>query len=81
MPKTVRLKCSTGVGYGYAHIVKTAFHNKQSLAGMGCALTIDGLVNTQGTDLTFRPLEPAMKADLFFARKNIRRFQKRRKNF
>ena len=36
---------------------------------MGCALTIDGLVNTQGTDLTFRPLEPAMKADLFFARK------------
>ena len=45
-------------------------------AGMGCALTIDNLINTEGTELTFRPLEPLMKADLFFAWKKYQAFSK-----
>lgn len=41
-------------------------------AGMGCVLTIAGLVNTAGTRLTFRPLDPPMTADLVFAHKKSR---------
>lgn len=32
--------------------------------GIGCALCIDGIVNTQGTDLKFIPLKPDLKASL-----------------
>ena len=45
-------------------------------AGMGCALTIDRLVNTAGTELVFRPLEPTMHADLYFAHKKYQTFSK-----
>ena len=40
--------------------------------GLGCALAIEGLVNTADRNLTFRPFEPAVKADLVFARKKYR---------
>lgn len=33
-------------------------------AGMGCAVSIEGLVNTSGTGLVFRPFEPALTARL-----------------
>lgn len=45
-------------------------------AGMGCALTIDKLVNTAGTELVFRPLDPPMQADLVFAWKKHQVFSK-----
>lgn len=45
-------------------------------AGMGCALTIDKLVNTSDTELIFRPLEPKIKANLFFAWKKYQIFSK-----
>ena len=32
--------------------------------GIGCALCIDGIINTQGTDLTFVPLKPNLEASL-----------------
>ena len=44
--------------------------------GIGYALSIDGLGNTSGRNLTFRPLEPFMKADLVFAWKKHRVFSK-----
>lgn len=44
--------------------------------GMGCALTIDRLVNTNGTALVFRPLEPTVNADLFFARRKYHTLSK-----
>ena len=40
--------------------------------GLGCALAIVGRVNTADRNLTFRPFEPAVKADLVFARKKYR---------
>ena len=36
-------------------------------AGMGSVVTIAGLINTAGTDLVFRPLEPTLKAQFSFA--------------
>jgi DNA-binding transcriptional LysR family regulator len=42
--------------------------------GMGCAIGISGLVNTNGTDLVFRPFEPRVAADLFVAWKKYRIF-------
>ena len=33
-------------------------------AGIGCAVTIDKLVNTRGTELLFRPLSPKMESRL-----------------
>ena len=45
-------------------------------AGMGCALTIDKLVSPFDPVLTFRPLEPTMKADLIFAWKKYQIFSK-----
>lgn len=33
-------------------------------AGVGCALALDGLIHTQGTPLTFRPLEPRVETHL-----------------
>lgn len=44
--------------------------------GVGCALSIDGLINTADRNLTFRPLEPLMKADLIFAWKKYQVFSK-----
>ena len=32
--------------------------------GVGCALCIDGIINTQGTNLTFIPLKPSLEAGL-----------------
>ncbi|MCM1368165.1 MAG: LysR family transcriptional regulator [Roseburia sp.] len=45
-------------------------------AGLGCALSIENLINTSGTELTFRRLEPIMKADLFIAWKKYQVFSK-----
>ena len=44
--------------------------------GLGCALAIDQLVNTAGRNLTFRPFEPTIKADLTFAWKKYQVFSK-----
>lgn len=44
--------------------------------GLGCALSIDGLVNTAKRNITFRPFEPEMKADLVFAWKKYQVFSK-----
>lgn len=44
--------------------------------GLGCALTIEGLVNTTKTDLVFRPLEPTVKAELIIAWKKYQVFSK-----
>lgn len=74
------------LGYDFSrlHIISThnlinnaAFMVK---AGMGCALTIDKLVSPFDPVLTFRPLEPTMKADLIFAWKNIKYSPKRHLN-
>lgn len=70
------------LGYDFSrlHIISThnlinnaAFMVK---AGMGCALTIDKLVSPFDPVLTFRPLEPTMKADLKFAWKKYQIFSK-----
>lgn len=70
------------LGYDFSrlHIISThnlinnaAFMVK---AGMGCALTIDKLVSPFDPVLTFRPLEPTMKADLIFAWKKYQIFSK-----
>jgi len=45
-------------------------------AGLGCALTIENLVNTSDTQLTFRRLEPLIKVDLFIAWKKYQAFSK-----
>ncbi|MCM1360260.1 MAG: LysR family transcriptional regulator [Corallococcus sp.] len=45
-------------------------------AGLGCSLSIENLINTNGTELTFRRLEPLMKADLFVAWKKYQVFSK-----
>lgn len=50
-------------------------------AGMGCGLSIANLLNTAGTDLTFRPLEPTLKADLTFAWKKYQVFSKAAEKF
>ena len=44
--------------------------------GLGCALAIDQLINTAGRNLTFRPFEPTIKADLTFAWKKYQVFSK-----
>ena len=44
--------------------------------GLGCALAIDELVNTAERNLTFRPFEPTIKADLTFAWKKYQVFSK-----
>ncbi|MCM1322517.1 MAG: LysR family transcriptional regulator [Bacteroides sp.] len=45
-------------------------------AGLGCALSIENLINTAGTKLTFRRLDPLMKAELFAAWKKHQVFSK-----
>lgn len=70
------------LGYDFAKLKILSTHNLvynatlMVKAGMGCALTIDNLVNIDGTELIFRPLEPAMNADLFFAWKKYQVFSK-----
>ncbi len=44
-------------------------------AGMGCLLTIDGIL-PEDAELVFLPLEPAVRAHLFFAWKKYRVFSK-----
>lgn len=49
--------------------------------GLGCALAIDELINTSDRNLTFRPFEPTIKADLIFAWKKYRVFSKPAETF
>lgn len=75
------------LGYDFSKLNILSTHNLvynaalMVKAGMGCALTIDNLINTEGTDLTFRPLDPVMKADLFFAWKKYQVFSKAAEKF
>ena len=39
--------------------------------GMGCAVALDGLTDKTNDKLTFRPFEPQMRADLYFAWKKF----------
>lgn len=75
------------LGYDFSklHIIST--HNLVNntafmvKAGMGCALTIDKIINTEGTQLTFRPLEPRLEAALCFAWKKYQVFSKASQKF
>ena len=50
--------------------------------GIGCALTIDGLINTSGdSSLCFRPLKPAISAGLVVAWKKYQVFSKAAEKF
>lgn len=44
--------------------------------GLGCAISISNLVNTNGTNLVFRPFEPTIKAELLLAWKKYQVFSK-----
>lgn len=44
--------------------------------GLGCAISLSNLVNTNGTNLVFRPLEPTIKAELLLAWKKYQVFSK-----
>ena len=51
-------------------------------AGMGCALCIDELINTEGNHpLTFVPIEPAIQADVYLFSKKYQVFSKAAKLF
>ena len=39
--------------------------------GLGCAIALDGLTDKTNDKLTFRPFEPQMRADLYFAWKKF----------
>jgi len=45
-------------------------------SGMGMAFTFDHLVNTEGTNLCFRPLEPKIEAELYLVWKKYDMFAK-----
>lgn len=45
-------------------------------SGMGMAFTFDRLVNTEGTNLCFRPLEPKVEAELYLVWNKYDRFTK-----
>lgn len=70
------------LGYDFAKLNILSTHNLvynaalMVKAGLGCALSIENLINTMGTELTFRRLEPLIKADLFFAWKKYQVFSK-----
>lgn len=50
--------------------------------GIGCALTIDGLINTSGdSELCFRPFKPSMTANLVVAWKKYQVFSKAAEKF
>lgn len=65
-----------GREFGELDVVATynLIHNATYMveAGMGCAVSIEGLVNTSGRGLVFRPFEPALTARLSFAWKRGR---------
>lgn len=69
-----------GREFGELDIVATynLIHNATYMveAGMGCAVSIEGLVNTWGTGLVFRPFEPALTARLSFAWKRGRQLSR-----
>lgn len=44
--------------------------------GLGCAISLSNLVNTNGTNLVFRPFEPTIKAELLLAWKKYQVFSK-----
>ena len=44
--------------------------------GMGCAFTLDKLVNTTGTDLCFRPLRPRLELGMYLVWKKSQVFSK-----
>lgn len=44
--------------------------------GLGCAISLSDLVNTNGTNLVFRPFEPTIKAELLLAWKKYQVFSK-----
>lgn len=70
------------LGYDFSKLRILSTHNLvynaalMVKAGLGCALSIENLINTNGTELTFRRLEPLMKADLFVAWKKYQVFSK-----
>lgn len=49
--------------------------------GLGCAISISNLVNTNGTNLVFRPFEPTIKAELLLAWKKYQVFSKAAEHF
>lgn len=69
-----------GHEFGELDIVATynLIHNATYMveAGMGCAVSIEGLVNTSGTGLVFRPFEPSLTARLSFAWKRGRQLSR-----
>ncbi len=75
------------LGYDFAKLNILSTHNLvynaalMVKAGMGCLLTIDHIVGAHDPDLTFRPLEPSMKADLCFAWKKYQVFSKAAEKF
>lgn len=44
--------------------------------GLGCAISLSDLVNTNGTNLVFRPFEPLIKTELILAWKKYQVFSK-----
>lgn len=69
-----------GREFGELDVVATynLIHNATYMveAGMGCAVSIEGLVNTSGTGLVFRPFEPSLTARLSFAWKRGRQLSR-----
>ena len=69
-----------GHEFGELDVVATynLIHNATYMveAGMGCAVSIEGLVNTSGTGLVFRPFEPSLTARLSFAWKRGRQLSR-----
>lgn len=49
--------------------------------GLGCAVSLDRLVNTQGTTLVFRPFSPPLKADLVIVWKKYQVFSRPAEKF
>lgn len=45
-------------------------------AGLGCALAYEGLVNTEGRELCFRPVSPRMEDELYLVWKKFQVFSK-----
>lgn len=82
-----REELSGWLGYDFRNLNIVSTHNLIGNAvlmvqeGLGCAVTIDGLVNTRGTGVVFRPFEPRIRADLIFAWKKCSAFSEPAKAF
>lgn len=50
-------------------------------AGLGCALTYEGLVNTAGRELCFRPIVPRLEDELYFVWKKFQVFSRASERF